>query len=43
MPTTSEFFLLQFSFISFFVFILQTEAHLNVICPQKWHFRWRHD
>jgi len=39
MPTIFEvFFLLQLSSIGFFYFRI-AEAHLDVIFPQKWHFR----
>jgi len=39
MPTISEVFKLQFSLTSFRI----AEAHLDVIFPRKWHFRWGHD
>jgi len=39
MPTISQFFLLQFSFISFSVFVLQTtEAHLEAHLSAKMAF-----
>jgi len=41
MPTTSEV-LTAILFCLFSCFHI-VEAHLDVICPQKWHFRWHHD
>jgi len=42
MPTIFQIFYCNFLLAVFFYFCI-AEAHLDVIFPRKWHFRWRYD